>query len=133
MHFHTGKLLNEFIFTNMLFSFKMDLENGTRTENIPNKESKERAMNKPLVGGYGGVEDRSTWIRLKPSNKNLQWMELAFNPVVTFVSLAIILAFALWAMILPDKANTEFAQWKTWVGFNFTWLYIGSQVEVDIL
>ena len=112
----------------MLFSFKMDLENGT--EDIPRyiKESNQRAIKQPLAGGYGGVEDRSTWIRLQPSNKNFQWLELAFNPVVTFISLAIILAFALWAMILPDKANTEFAQWKTWVGFNFTWLYIGSQV-----
>jgi len=34
---------------------------------------------------------------------------------------------ALWAMILPDDANAEFANWKTWVGNNFTWLYIGSQ------
>ena len=56
------------------------------------------------------------------------WCELSFNPVVTFISLAIILGFALWAMLLPETANTEFANWQSWVGLNFTWLYIGSQV-----
>ena len=110
------------------FIFNMDLENGSKAEYI----QEQRTMKKPLAGGYGGVEDRSTWIRLKPSHKNFQWAELSFNPVVTFISLAIILAFALWAMILPDNANTEFAHWKTWVGINFTWLYIGSQVAMPM-
>ena len=107
----------------------MDLENGSKAEDIfENIEESKPISAKPHVGGYGGVEDKSTWIRLQPSSKALQWMELSFNPVVTFVSLAIILAFALWAMLLPENANAEFAHWKSWVGLNFTWLYIGSQV-----
>ena len=103
----------------------MDVETGSQVEDTKTcrKEEKEK-----VCGGYGGVEDRSTWVRIQPTTKNLEWAELSFNPVVTFVSLAIILAFALWAMLMPEEANTEFAAWKAWVGFKFTWLYIGSQV-----
>ena len=80
------------------------------------------------LGGYGGVKDKSSWMRLEPSNKYFKWFQLSFNPVVTFLSLAIILAFSLWAMILPEVASTEFSYWKSWVELKFTWLYIGSQV-----
>jgi len=76
----------------------------------------EKAQGKIYVCGYGGVEDKSTWVRLQPHSKNLQWAELSFNPVVTFTSLAIILAFAAWAMVLPARANAEFANWQSWVG-----------------
>ena len=85
------------------------------------------------VGGYGKVKDKSIWVRLQPNSKSLQWAELSFNPVVTIISLAIILAFVIWAMILPVDANTEFANWKSWIGLNFTWLYIGSQVTNYLL
>jgi len=106
----------------------MDLENGTRSKDVDGyiQELKTKP-DKRQTGGYGGVVDRSTWMRLQPSSKHFQWAQLSFNPVVTFISLAIVLAFALWAMLLPEVANTEFGNWKTWVGFNFTWLYIGSQ------
>ena len=80
------------------------------------------------LGCYGGVKDKSSWMRLEPSNKYFKWFQLSFNPVVTFLSLAIILAFSLWAMILPEVASTEFSYWKSWIGLKFTWLYIGSQV-----
>ena len=83
---------------------------------------------KDVSGGYGGVEDRSMWTKLQPSTKGLKWANLAFNPVVTITSLALIIGFAVWAMVKPEEANIEFAAWKTWVGNNFTWLYIGSQV-----
>jgi len=105
----------------------MDVETGSQVEDTRKDNGDNMISRKPCVGGYGGVEDRSTWVRIQPSTKNLQWAELSFNPVVTFVSLAIILAFALWAMLMPEEANTEFAAWKAWVGFKFTWLYIGSQ------
>ena len=55
-------------------------------------------------------------------------MELAFNPVVTFASLLLILGFVAWAMVRPEQAGQEFTLWKAWVGLNFTWLYIGAQV-----
>ena len=108
----------------------MDLETGSKAKDASVYYKKPKRMKKPLAGGYGGVVDRSTWIRIKPSNKSLQWAELSFNPVVTFVSLAIILAFALWAMILPEDANTKFVFWKYWIGKNFSWLYIGSMVAM---
>ena len=110
----------------------MDVETGSQVEDTRKDNGDNMISRKPCVGGYGGVEDRSTWVRIQPSTKNLQWAELSFNPVVTFVSLAIILAFALWAMLMPQEANTEFAAWKAWVGFKFTWLYIGSQVNNKI-
>jgi len=91
---------------------------GTKTSN---------EWRKAYGGGYGGVLDRSSWVKIQPSSKSLQWAELSFNPVVSFVSFAIILAFALWAMLLPEDANSEFSAWKSWIGLNFTWLYIGSQ------
>ena len=108
----------------MLFNYRIKMESG-------NQEA-EDVRGKPHVGGYGEVEDKSTWVRLQPSSKNLQWAELSFNPVVTFISLAIILAFAVWAMVLPADANAEFANWQSWVGLHFTWLYIGSQVAIAI-
>ena len=55
-------------------------------------------------------------------------MVLEFNPVVTFASLLLILGFVTWAMVSPEQAGQEFTHWKSWVGLNFTWLYIGAQV-----
>ena len=75
----------------------------------------------------GRVEDKSIWIKINPKNKYFSWFRLSFNPVVTLISLTIILAFSMWAMMTPERASTEFQQWKTWVGLKFTWLYIGSQ------
>ena len=109
----------------IIFNCRINMENENR-----NKDD-DGVGRKPHVGGYGGVQDRSTWVRLKPNSKNFQWAELSFNPVVTFISLAIILAFAVWAMVLPADANAEFANWQSWVGLNFTWLYIGSQVSIQ--
>ena len=100
----------------------MDSEQGNKKWN-----NDEVLAKKSQSVGYGGVTDRSTWVRIKPSIEALQWAELSFNPVVTIVSLVVILGFAVWAMLLPDSANAEFASWKSWVGNNFTWLYIGSQ------
>jgi len=79
------------------------------------------------VGAYGGVKDQSPWVHLRPSSKVFRWMELAFNPVVTFASLLLILGFVAWAMVRPEQAGQEFTLWKAWVGLNFTWLYIGAQ------
>ena len=60
-------------------------------------------------------------------------MVLEFNPVVTFASLLLILGFVTWAMVSPEQAGQEFTHWKSWVGLNFTWLYIGAQVRTDFL
>ena len=84
----------------------MDLEAGPEGICVnDNPQTEERTR----ISGYGGVQDRSAWIRLKPSSKYLQWAELSFNPVVTFVSLSIILAFSLWAMVMPEEASAEIA------------------------
>jgi len=79
------------------------------------------------VGAYGGVKDQSPWVRLRPEAKCFRWMVLEFNPVVTFASLLLILGFVTWAMVSPEQAGQEFTHWKSWVGLNFTWLYIGAQ------
>jgi len=73
-------------------------------------------------GGYGYVKDESSWVNLGSGP-----LRLSFNPVVTGVSLAAILGFAVWAIVMPSEASVEFSNWKTWVGNEFTWLYILSQ------
>ena len=73
-------------------------------------------------GGYGYVKDESSWVNLGSGP-----FLLSFNPVVTGVSLAAILGFAVWAIVMPSEASVEFSNWKTWVGNEFTWLYILSQ------
>ena len=73
-------------------------------------------------GGYGDVKDESSWVNLGSGP-----LRLSFNPVVTGISLAAILGFAVWAMVMPSEAAAEFSNWKAWVGNEFTWLYIGSQ------
>ena len=85
-----------------------------------------------MSGAYGGVKDQSSWVRIRPSAKCLQWMELAFNPVVSLCSLLLILGFVVWAMVWPEAAGQEFTLWKSWVGYNFTWLYIGAQVGLAL-
>ena len=81
------------------------------------------------MGAYGGVKDQSPWVRVRPEAKCFRWMVLEFNPVVTFASLLLILGFVTWAMVSPEQAGQEFTHWKSWVGLNFTWLYIGAQVR----
>lgn len=93
----------------------------------PAGQEKQEKNIKMWVGAYGGVEDQSTWVRVRPSTKWLQWAEFAFNPVVSITSLILILGFVAWAMVRPSEASTEFALWKSWVGQNFTWFYVGAQ------
>ena len=75
------------------------------------------------------MKDQSPWVRLRPEAKCFRWVVLEFNPVVTFASLLLILGFVTWAMVSPEQAGQEFTHWKSWVGLNFTWLYIGAQVR----
>jgi len=77
-------------------------------------------------GGYI-IEDKSLWVRYKPEHRWLQWAEISLNPVVTLCSMVVIAAFVSWSMENPEVASDEFNSWKTWIGKNFTWLYIGSQ------
>ena len=46
-----------------------------------------------------------------------------------YLYLYIYLAFVSWSMENPEVASDEFNSWKTCIGKNFTWLYIGSQVS----
>jgi len=82
---------------------------------------------RPIKGGYTHIEDKSLWLKVKFENKWLQWLELSLNPIVTLLSLIIVIAFIIWAILIPEVANTEIGSWKSWIGHNFTWLYIGSQ------
>jgi len=103
-----------------------EVEDNYRRQNGVDIDGGEKKDQSKVYKGYGLVEDKSTWVRLKPTNKKLQWAELSFNPVVTGISLSIVLAFIIWAMVLPEQASTEFKEWKSWIGLNFTWFYIGS-------
>ena len=52
---------------------------------------------------------------------------LRFNPVVTFLSAAIIWSFVIWCAVDADKANAEMSKWMLWITEVFTWMYIGTQ------
>lgn len=52
---------------------------------------------------------------------------LHFNPVVSFCSIILVIAFILWCILEPVHANSSFKSAKTWVTMTFTWLYVGSQ------
>ena len=58
--------------------------------------------------GYGVIEDRSLWLRPKFGRLG----EIRLNPVVYVLSLSIIIAFVVWAMIFPAEAKEEFGSWK---------------------
>jgi len=102
----------------------MNSERREQQESTRDHKQKKTGMKKS--GGYGRVEDRSTWVKFTPTCKYLQWAKFSFNPVVTSVSLTIIIAFSIWAILSPEEAQAEFAAWKFWVGNNFSWLYIGA-------
>ena len=52
---------------------------------------------------------------------------LRFNPVVTFLSAAIIWFFVIWCAVQADVANKEMSKWMLWITETFTWMYIGTQ------
>ena len=63
--------------------------------------------------GYGVIEDRSLWVRQKFGRLG----EVRLNPVVYVLSLSIIIAFVVWAMIFPAEAKEEFGSWKVGIFF----------------
>ena len=75
--------------------------------------------------------ERCRWVRI-----NWKWgkiggrqlgLFLRFNPVVTFLSAAIIWFFVIWCAVQADVANKEMAKWMVWITETFTWMYIGTQ------
>ncbi|KAJ7373012.1 hypothetical protein OS493_015482 [Desmophyllum pertusum] len=77
------------------------------------------------------ASERCRWVRI-----NWKWgtiggrklgIFLRFNPVVTFLSAAIIWFFVIWCAVQADVANKEMAKWMVWITETFTWMYIGTQ------
>lgn len=75
--------------------------------------------------------ERCRWVRV-----NWKWGQigstqigifLRFNPVVTFLSAAIIWFFVIWCAVQADVANKEMSKWMLWITETFTWMYIGTQ------
>ncbi|XP_067026316.1 glycine betaine transporter 1-like [Acropora muricata] len=75
--------------------------------------------------------ERCRWVRV-----NWKWGQiggtqigifLRFNPVVTFLSGAIIWFFVIWCAVQADVANREMSKWMLWITETFTWMYIGTQ------
>lgn len=52
---------------------------------------------------------------------------LRFNPVVTFLSAAIIWFFVIWCSVQTDVASDEMKKWMKWITHTCTWMYIGTQ------
>lgn len=77
------------------------------------------------------ASERFRWLRV-----NWKWgtirnvkigIFLRFNPVVTFLSAAIIWFFVIWCAVQADVANREMSKWMLWITEVFTWMYIGTQ------
>lgn len=54
-------------------------------------------------------------------------MSLRFNPVVTFLSAAIIWCFVIWCSVEAKLAYSEMTKWMAWITETCTWMYIGTQ------
>lgn len=52
---------------------------------------------------------------------------LRFNPLVSFLSAAIIWGFVIWCVVKSEAASEEMGRWKIWITEKFTWMYIGTQ------
>ena len=58
---------------------------------------------------------------------NIGPIKFYFNPLVSLLSAAIIWAFVVWCIVLPEDSLAEISKWKTWVTEKWTWLYVGTQ------
>ena len=54
-------------------------------------------------------------------------LNLRFNPVVTFVSAAVIWFFVIWCSVKSEVAYNEMTGWMAWITETCTWMYIGTQ------
>ena len=77
------------------------------------------------------ASERFRWLRVNwkwGTIKNVKiGIFLRFNPVVTFLSAAIIWFFVIWCAVQADVANREMSKWMLWITEVFTWMYIGTQ------
>lgn len=76
------------------------------------------------------TSDRCRWIKV-----NWKWGQigrvqlgifLRFNPVVTFLSAAIIWSMVIWCTVQAKFAKEEMSRWTLWITEVFTWMYIGT-------
>ena len=70
--------------------------------------------------------EKFRWIRLSRTFGRFSF-NLRFNPVVTFVSAAIIWFFVIWCSVQADVALDEMSKWMKWITNTCTWMYIGTQ------
>ena len=70
--------------------------------------------------------EKFRWIRLNWTFGRFSF-NLRFNPVVTFVSAAIIWSFVIWCSVDADVALKQLTSWMTWITYTCTWMYIGTQ------
>ncbi|XP_063675063.1 uncharacterized transporter Mb0941-like [Bolinopsis microptera] len=68
------------------------------------------------------IKDQSLWFKCGYGP-----LKLKLNPVVTIMSVVIIVAFILWCVLESAHALVSFNTAKTWITMTFTWLYVGSQ------
>ena len=72
------------------------------------------------------VSARFRWLRVSKKFGRFA-LNIRVNPVVTFVSAAIIWAFVIWCSAKPVFALAEMKSWMAWITHTCTWVYIGSQ------
>jgi len=72
------------------------------------------------------ASQKCRWFRV-----SLKWRRIAlnlrFNTVVTFLSIATIWFFVIWCSIYSEVAYEEMTGWMAWITKTCTWMYIGTQ------
>ncbi|KAL5262838.1 hypothetical protein ACHWQZ_G008284 [Mnemiopsis leidyi] len=63
----------------------------------------------------------------KYTHPKYELLTIRLNPLTTFTSLIIIIAFIIWCICDPNHAQSMFLDIKKDITYLFTWLYIGSQ------
>jgi|UniRef100_A0A7S4CB01 choline-glycine betaine transporter len=85
----------------------------------------DNAAEQANAAGQGRNNEAEDGYRARPREFKLG--PLVFNPVVTILGIVILWSFAIWAMVDQQNAKAALEDWKAWISWTFTWLYIGSQ------
>jgi len=94
---------------------------ATGVQDVQEKACSAAAGENRRKGGYDfGEQDYNVWMRFRLAGLG----EIRFNPVVTFGSLVLVVAFVASSLVLKEKA--PFFAVTELIVKNFTWFYIGS-------
>lgn len=72
------------------------------------------------------VSEKFTWLRVRKKIGRFG-INIRINPIVTFISAAIIWGFVIFCAVKADLAYKELTKSMIWITDTCTWMYIGTQ------